>query len=135
MFGICVAVNATTSYSGRSRYTKLKLGKSRPAAPAIRTRVLAMYKAYSSARTAGLRLGSKPCWELAQNLANALGDGLHLERGARHLLQHLLGTHLLTFAPELAQQRAGLTRREPARAELLLQVRAQLRLEGPRSEV
>src|SRR5439155_18075551 len=38
MNGICVAVNATTSTSSRSRYTTLKLWKSRPAAPMMRTR-------------------------------------------------------------------------------------------------
>src|SRR5689334_22056865 len=37
MSGIWVAVNATTSNSGLSRYTVLKLWKSRPAAPQIRT--------------------------------------------------------------------------------------------------
>src|SRR5215813_3964465 len=39
MLGICVAVNATTSTSARSRKTTLKLWKSRPAAPAMSTRV------------------------------------------------------------------------------------------------
>src|SRR5919206_735346 len=53
MFGIWVAVKATTSYSGRSRYTTLKLWKSRPAAPAIRTRVLAMHKAYAGRQDGG----------------------------------------------------------------------------------
>src|SRR5712691_11383766 len=38
MNGICVAVNATTSLSGSSRNTVLKLWKSRPAAPMMRTR-------------------------------------------------------------------------------------------------
>src|SRR5205823_1864061 len=38
MNGICVAVNATTSTSGSSRYTTLKLWKSLPAAPMISTR-------------------------------------------------------------------------------------------------
>src|SRR5436190_19951209 len=38
MNGICVAVNATTSVSASSRNTVLKLWKSRPAAPMIRTR-------------------------------------------------------------------------------------------------
>src|ERR671922_17672 len=53
MFGIWVAVNATTSYSGRSRYTRLKLWKSRPAAPTIRTRVLAMHKVYAGPQDGG----------------------------------------------------------------------------------
>src|SRR6267143_2922134 len=38
MPGICVAVNATTSYAGSSRKTTLKLWKSRPAAPRMMTR-------------------------------------------------------------------------------------------------
>ncbi len=38
MNGIWVAVNATTSVSASSRYTVLKLWKSRPAAPMMRTR-------------------------------------------------------------------------------------------------
>src|SRR5215831_1265249 len=38
MKGICVAVKATTSELGSSRYAVLKLWKSRPAAPMIRTR-------------------------------------------------------------------------------------------------
>src|SRR5919198_892104 len=40
MSGICVAVKATTSTSVRSRKRTLKLWKSRPAAPAITTRLL-----------------------------------------------------------------------------------------------
>src|SRR5512144_679238 len=38
MYGIWVAVNATTSVSGSSRKTTVKLWKSRPAAPMISTR-------------------------------------------------------------------------------------------------
>src|SRR5512132_4142012 len=38
MPGICAAVNATTVAAGSSRYTTLKLWKSRPAAPRITTR-------------------------------------------------------------------------------------------------
>ena len=37
MYGICVAVKATTSYFSLSRKYVLKLWKSRPAAPMIRT--------------------------------------------------------------------------------------------------
>src|SRR5215218_8191271 len=117
MFGICVAVNATTSYSGRPRYTRLKLWKSRPAAPAIRTRVLAMYRAYSVKRMSWPEAGR--FW-LDQDFLDALGDGLHLQCGAGDLLEHLLGPHLLALAPQLAEERARLARREPARAELLL---------------
>src|ERR687892_917280 len=40
MPGICVAVKATTSLAGSSRYRTLKLWKSRPAAPMIRTLLL-----------------------------------------------------------------------------------------------
>src|SRR5687768_2452930 len=40
MLGIWVAVNATTSTSSRPRKTTLKLWKSRPAAPAMTTRLL-----------------------------------------------------------------------------------------------
>src|SRR5919197_641820 len=40
MFGICVAVNASTSTSSRFRYATLKLWKSRPAAPAMMIRCL-----------------------------------------------------------------------------------------------
>ncbi len=39
MYGICVAVKATTSYSSLSRKNVLKLWKSRPAAPMINTLV------------------------------------------------------------------------------------------------
>ena len=39
MFGICVAVNATTRLRGSSRNTVLKLWKSRPAAPMMMIRV------------------------------------------------------------------------------------------------
>src|SRR5919204_665426 len=39
MSGICVAVNATTSNWARSRNRTLKLWKSRPAAPAMTTRL------------------------------------------------------------------------------------------------
>jgi hypothetical protein len=42
MNGICVAVNATTSVSGSSRNTVLKLWKSRPAAPMMITRRFGM---------------------------------------------------------------------------------------------
>src|SRR6478735_5877424 len=38
MSGICVAVNATTSYAGSSRNATLKSWKSRPAAPRTTTR-------------------------------------------------------------------------------------------------
>src|SRR5215213_4508548 len=124
MLGICVAVNATTSYSGRSRYTRLKLWKSRPAAPAIRTRVLAMHRAYASSQDG-----------LDENLPNPLSYCLHLQSGARDLLEHLLGPHALALAPELPQQRPGLARGEPARPELLHQERPQLRLEGPGAQV
>src|SRR5438094_3245499 len=60
----------------------------------------------------------------AQNLADPLGYGLHLQGRAGDLLEHLLGTHALAFPPELAQQRPRLAGGEPGRAELLLQVRA-----------
>ncbi len=46
MNGICVAVNATTSYSASSRYTTLKLWKSRPAAPMIKI-LVRMYTEYA----------------------------------------------------------------------------------------
>src|SRR5512135_2328473 len=39
MWGICWAVNATTSTAGSSLYTVRKLKKSRPAAPMIRIRL------------------------------------------------------------------------------------------------
>src|SRR3954468_10517292 len=124
MFGICVAVKATTSYSGRSRETRLKLWKSRPAAPAIRTRALAMHRAYALSQDG-----------LGQNLSNPLCHGLHLEGGAGDLLQHLLGPHALAFGPQLAEQGAGVPRGEPSGPPLLLQVRAQLGLERPGAEV
>src|ERR1044072_8363781 len=61
MFGICVAVTATTSAPPRPRQTRLKLWKSRPAAPAISTRVLFMHRAYAatqdSARASGAPAG------------------------------------------------------------------------------
>src|SRR5438105_3213702 len=53
MFGICVAVKPTTSNSSRPRYTRLKLWKSRPAAPAIKTRVRCMHKAYAATQDRG----------------------------------------------------------------------------------
>src|SRR6187549_35946 len=59
MSGICVAVNATTSYSSRPRYTTLKLWKSRPAAPAIKTRLRRMYTDYApSHRTERVRVAA-----------------------------------------------------------------------------
>jgi hypothetical protein len=51
MLGICVAVKPTTWNSSRPRYTRLKLWKSRPAAPAMSTRVLFMNRAYAVVRT------------------------------------------------------------------------------------
>src|SRR5712691_5968113 len=127
MSGICVAVKATTSCSGRSRNTTLKLWKSRPAAPAIRTRVLAMHKAYSVSRSESAA-GAQRRLDLGENLPHAVGHGLHLQGRAGRLLPLLLG-------PQLAQQRTGVAGREPARAELLAQIRAQLRLESPRAQV
>src|SRR5438105_7562686 len=53
MFGICVAVKPTTSNSSRPRYTRLKLWKSRPAAPAINTRVRCMHRAYAATQDGG----------------------------------------------------------------------------------
>ena len=58
------------------------------------------------------RLGGK-------DLADAVGDGLHLEGRAGHFLEHLLGPEPLPFGPELAQERSGFTAREPAGPELL----------------
>src|SRR6266571_2723154 len=133
MSGICVAVKATTSCSGRSRNTTLKLWKSRPAAPAIRTRVLAMHKAYSVSRTEPA--AAPQTASLAENLPHAVGHGLHLQGRAGHLLQQLLGPQPLPLGPQLAQQRTGVAGREPARAEALAQIRAQLRLESPRAQV
>src|SRR5580765_7506313 len=46
MKGIWVAVNATTSVSASSRYTVLKLWKSRPAAPMIRTRRVMAFRPF-----------------------------------------------------------------------------------------
>src|SRR5687768_1688620 len=54
MFGICVAVNATTSIPSTPRKATLKLWKSRPAAPAITTRLLVMER--SLCRAGGRRL-------------------------------------------------------------------------------
>src|ERR1043166_4245716 len=53
MFGICVAVKPTTSNSSRPRYTRLKLWKSRPAAPAISRRVRCMHRAYAATQDRG----------------------------------------------------------------------------------
>src|SRR5204862_6634130 len=66
-----------------------------------------------------------------EDFAHAVGDRLHLQGGAGHLLQHLLGPQALALAPQLAEQVAGLPGGEPAVAELLPQVRAELRLESP----
>src|SRR5712691_7377469 len=134
MSGICVAVKATTSCSGRSRNTTLKLWKSRPAAPAIRTRVLAMHKAYSVSRSESAA-GAQRRLDLGENLPHAVGHGLHLQGRAGRLLQQLLGPQPLPLGPQLAQQRTGVAGREPARAELLAQIRAQLRFESPRAQV
>src|SRR5690242_12619201 len=68
---------------------------------------------------------------LGQGLADAVGDGLHLEGRAGDLLQQLVRVHALALRPELAQERAGLAPREPRRPEPLLQEGAQLRLERP----
>src|SRR5438309_4843411 len=89
-----------------------------------------MHKAYSRMRTAGV-----PGSGLAEDLPHPVADGLHLEAEARDLLQHFLGPHPLTLAPELAQQRARVSRREPAVAELLPQVRAELGFEPPGAQV
>src|SRR5712691_6106134 len=101
MFGIWVAVNATTQVSTRSRYSTLKLWKSRPAAPTISTRVL------TGEEDTGL--GG---YRARQPLADAGGDRFELEARARRILQHVLGGELLALRPELAQLRAGLGRGE-----------------------
>src|ERR671930_1862376 len=92
MFGICVAVKATTSYSPRPRYTRLKLWKSRPAAPAISTRVLFMHKAYARTQDGARALRARPRRTLTalQRFAHALGDRFHLDLGARDLAQELV---------------------------------------------
>src|SRR6058998_3789547 len=53
MKGICVAVKATTSVAGSSRYTTLKLWKSLPAAPMMSTRLV--IPSLSPSRQCGLR--------------------------------------------------------------------------------
>src|SRR5215216_3519664 len=55
MFGICVAVKATTSTSSWPRKTTLKLWKSRPAAPTMRTRFAATPSAYAAGEDGTLR--------------------------------------------------------------------------------
>src|SRR5919197_1428221 len=63
-----------------------------------------------------VRNSREPCpgKALNQHFADALGDGLHLERGARHLLEHLLRPHLLPLGPQLAQERRTKNRRPVA---------------------
>src|SRR6266516_8027221 len=131
MFGICVAVKPTTSYSSRPRKTRLKLWKSRPAAPAINTRVRCMHKSYAVTQD-----GASPGFvQLTQRFADAVGDRFHLHVRAGDLVQQLVRGRLLAFRPELAQQRARVARREPLVPEALAQVVAQLRLERPRAQV
>src|SRR5437764_3372532 len=72
---------------------------------------------------------------LVQVFRDALGDRRHLELGAGDVLQQLVRVNALAFRPELAEQRAGLALREPGVPEVLAQVRAKLRLEGPRTQV
>ena len=70
-----------------------------------------------------------------ERLADAVGDRLHLERRARHVLEHLVRGRPLAQRPQLAEERAGLAMREPVAAEPLAQVVAELRLERPRAQV
>src|SRR5947209_1056964 len=71
----------------------------------------------------------------SEALADAIGDGRHLESRARHVLQELLGGRALPQRPELTQQVACVALREPVVAELAAEELAQLRLERPRTEV
>src|ERR671937_1589490 len=137
MFGICVAVKATTSYSSRPRYTRLKLWKSRPAAPAISTRVLFMHKAYARTQDGARVPAPLPTRALtaSQRLAHALGDRFHLDLGARDLAQELVRRRALPLRPEIAKERAGLAGGEPGRPEALSEVVPQLCLERPRAQV
>ena len=111
MSGICVAVKATTRTSSRPRKATLKLWKSRPAAPAIRTLRI---------RRQSPRFAPPPRRDRARRQRP--------RRGARP-------PSALAFAPELAQERARLAPREPGAAELLAQEGAEEGLEGPRPQV
>src|ERR1043165_4158347 len=71
----------------------------------------------------------------SQMLAHALGHRLELQRRAGDVTEEVLRRPALALSPELAQERAGLTAREPGVAELLAQVCPQLRLERPRAQV
>src|SRR5918999_2892161 len=77
MFGICVAVNATTSVSSRARKATFKSWKSPPAAPATSTRLrpLMMNREYAVLRTAGAlsRLESGAMGRFPQALNEQIG--------------------------------------------------------------
>src|ERR671931_40952 len=92
------------------------------------TRILFMNRAYAVVRTTARGA-------LRERVADDLRDRLHLDRGARHLAEHLVGRHPLALAPQLAQERPGIAVGEPGAAEFLAQERPHLRLEGPRAEV
>src|SRR6058998_3604407 len=72
---------------------------------------------------------------LGENAARELGDRVHLDLLAGHLVQHLVGGHAHPGLPELQDERAGLALREPVAAETLAQVRTELRFERPRAQV
>src|SRR6185503_1523641 len=66
-----------------------------------------------------------------ETLAHALGDRRHLDLRASHVAEELVGGRALAERPQLAQELARLTAREPLVAELGAEEVAQLRLERP----
>src|SRR5262245_31895384 len=107
MSGIWVAVKATTSTSGRSRKSTLKLWKSRPAAPAITTRLLGI-----GTRIGEPAAGSTPR-RLEESLADPARDRVHAQVCAGHVAKQRVGCRLLSLRPQLEQLAARLARREP----------------------
>src|SRR5688572_16510425 len=112
MFGICVAVKATTSVSSRARKATLKSWKSRPAAPATSTRLrrLMMNREY-----AGLADGRRaervrvsvdgPVSAGAERADRTRVRGIAAVRGDRHLLR--LGDAPAARRPLLPPGRRG----------------------------
>src|SRR5437870_12581298 len=71
MNGIWVAVKATTSLPGSSRYTTLKLWKSRPAAPMMSTR----FDIASPPDLIGPRPGRPPSLRATADPVKGMGEG------------------------------------------------------------